>query len=76
MPEFHLDLTDALELGEMLVFIRRWLSGTDRDALAASFARYVGHEAYPLAELRQDLDRFAFLLGASDGEELLGMPEA
>jgi hypothetical protein len=31
-----------------------------------------GHPAYGLDELRGDLERFAFLLGGSDGEQLFG----
>jgi hypothetical protein len=75
MPDYQLETADALELGELLVFLRKWLSGADRDQLATSFTRFVGHDAYPLAELCQDLDRFAFLLGASDGEKFLGADE-
>jgi hypothetical protein len=32
----------------------------------------VGHPAYNVGELRQDLDRFTFLLGGDDGESLFG----
>jgi len=31
-----------------------------------------GHPAYGLNELRSDLERFVFLLGGSDGEDLFG----
>ena len=34
--------------------------------------QFVGHPAYGLAQLRGDLERFAFLLGGSDGEQLFG----
>jgi hypothetical protein len=71
VPEFRLDVTDAVELGEMLVFLRRWLDGADRDVLAASFNRFVGHPDFLIVDLRLDLGRFAFLFGASDGQELL-----
>jgi len=40
--------------------------------LAASLAAFVGHPAYGLDELHSDLERFVFLLGGSDGEELFG----
>ena len=43
-----------------------------RPRLAASFEEFVGHPAYGLNELRTDLERFAFLLGGSDGEQLFG----
>ena len=32
----------------------------------------VGHPAYGLHALRTDLDRFTFLLGGTDGEDLFG----
>ncbi len=37
-----------------------------------SFAAFVGHPAYTTGTLCADLHRFAFLLGASDGEKLFG----
>ena len=40
--------------------------------LGASLEQFVGHPAYNVGELRQDLDRFTFLLGADDGESLFG----
>jgi hypothetical protein len=74
MPEVKLDATDAAELAEMLQFLSEWL---DRDPgrLGASLAQFVGHPAYGLPQLRQDLERFAFLLGGSDGEQLFGPQE-
>jgi hypothetical protein len=39
---------------------------------AVSLAEFVGHPTYGLAQLRGDLERFAFLLGGSDGEQLFG----
>ncbi len=47
---------------------------TDRDPgrLAASLEEFAGHPAYNVAQLREDLERFVFLLGSSDGEELFG----
>jgi len=71
MPEVRLDVTDAAELAEMLQFLTGWL---DRDPvrLAASLEQFVGHPAYGITQLHQDLDRFVFLLGGSDGEPLFG----
>jgi hypothetical protein len=68
---FVRDVPDAAELAEMLQFLSQWL---DRDParLGASLAEYVDHPAYGLAQLRQDLERFAFLPGGSDGEPLFG----
>jgi hypothetical protein len=39
---------------------------------AASLEDFVGHPAYGITQLRDDLERFAFLLGGSDGEPLFG----
>ena len=71
MPEVRLDVTDAAELAEMLQFLTSWLA-SDPARLTASFEEYVGHPAYGIGKLRQDLERFAFLLGGSDGESLFG----
>jgi hypothetical protein len=35
-------------------------------------ADFAGHPAYGLDELRSDQERFVFLLGGSDGEQLFG----
>jgi hypothetical protein len=69
-----LDLADAAELAEMPGFIAGWLSGSQKQALASSLAASVGHPACNIETLCADLHRFAFLLGASDGEELFGEP--
>jgi hypothetical protein len=70
MPEVRPDATDAAELAEMLQFLVGWL---DRDParLAASLAQFVGHPAYGIGQLCDDLARFAFLLGG-DEEPLFG----
>jgi hypothetical protein len=49
-------------------------SGWPRDPgrLGASLEEFVGHPAYNVGELRQDLHRFTFLLGGDDGESLFG----
>ena len=69
-----LDPADAAELTETLQFIARWLA-SDSAQLTSSLLDYVGHPAYGPEQLRQDLERFAFLLGGSDGEELFGHDE-
>ena len=74
MPAITLEMGDAAELAEMLTFLAGWLSGSQKQALADSFAAFVGHPAYNTGTLCADLHRFAFLLGASDGEELFGEP--
>jgi hypothetical protein len=72
MPQIRLDTGDAAELAETLTFLAGWLSGSQKQILANSFAAFVGHPAYNTGALCADLHRFAFLLGASDGEELFG----
>ena len=74
MPQVTLDAVDAAELAEMLTFLASWLTGSQKQILADSFAAFVGHPAYDTSSLCADLHRFAFLLGASDGEELFGEP--
>ena len=71
MPAISLDLADALELAELLQFIADWLAA-DPARLSSSLLAYIGHPAYGMDALRCDLDRFAFLLGGNDGENLLG----
>ena len=71
MPELRLDIVDAAELAELLQFLSQWLA-RDRGCLGASLEEFVGHPAYNIGELRQDLNRFTFLLGGDDGESLFG----
>ena len=71
MPDVRLDAVDAAELAELLQFLSRWLA-RDRGRLGALLEQSVGHPAYNVGELRQDLDRFVFLLGGDDGESLFG----
>jgi hypothetical protein len=68
-----LDAADAMELARTLQLISGWLTA-DAAALAPSLLAYIGHPAYGLDALRADLERFTFLLGGSDGEELFGEP--
>jgi hypothetical protein len=74
MPGITLDPVDAAELAETLAFLADWLSGSQKQAIADSFAAFVGHPAYDTGTLCADLHRFVFLLGVSDGEELFGEP--
>lgn len=57
----------ALVAGDNVAAFNGW-----RATPAASLARFAGHPAYGLPQLRQDLERFVFLLGGSDGEPLFG----
>jgi hypothetical protein len=74
-PQPRPDPDDATELGELLNSLDDWLSGTDTTLLAASIRRFVGTDGYDLTELRTDLARFTFLLGADDGTRLFGHDE-
>lgn len=71
MPDVTLDVGDAVELAELLRFFSGWLASAGEE-LAGSLTRFVGTDAYGVAGLRGDLDRFTFLLGGSDGEPLFG----
>jgi hypothetical protein len=74
MTGVTLNATDAAELAEMLQFLADWLQ-RDPGRLGASLEDFVGHPAYNIRQLREDLERFAFLLGGSDGEALFGSPQ-
>jgi hypothetical protein len=65
-----LDAGDAAELAEMLSFLSQWLA-RDPARLSASLEDFAGHPAYGIQHLRNDLDRFVFLLGGSDEEQFL-----
>jgi hypothetical protein len=57
--------SNAAELAEMLQFLTRWLTrGAAR--LAASLEGFAGNPAYGIPQLRDNLERFIFLLGGSD----------
>jgi hypothetical protein len=60
---------DAMELGQLLQFLDDWLA-TDCGPVNESLTRFVDCEAYGVESLRDDLARFTFLLGESDGEGL------
>ena len=60
---------DADELAEMLQFLSDWLA-RDRHHLETSLEGFVGSSAYGTRQLGDDLARFIFLLGGSDGEPL------
>jgi hypothetical protein len=71
VPDTRLNPADAVELGELLQYLADWLA-SDHDRLDASLTRFVGNPAYGLNGLRDDLRRFAFLLGVDDGEWIFG----
>ena len=70
MPGQTLDTGDAAELAEILQFLSDWLAA-DPGRLGASLAGFIGCSAYTSQHLRDDLDRFTFLLGGSDIEQFL-----
>ena len=74
MPDVNLELSDAVELAELLTFLADWLSGSQRQTLADSLTTFVGHPACDVDNLTADLHRFVFLLGLNDGEQLFGEP--
>ncbi len=74
MPGITLDPADAAEIAETPTLLTGWLSGSRKQTLADSFAASIGHPACNTGTLCADLHRFAFLLGASNGEELFGGP--
>jgi hypothetical protein len=74
MPDVNLELSDAVELAELLTFLTDWLSGSQRQTLADSLDTFVGHPGCNVDNLAADLHRFVFLLGLSDGEQLFGEP--
>jgi hypothetical protein len=69
MPSMTLDSADAAELAEMLSFPGHRLA-SDPGRLGASLNAFAGNPAYRIQQLRDDIDRFVFLPGGSDGEEL------
>lgn len=60
--ELSLRDLDALELGELLEFLGDFLT-VEANAIGPALERFC--DGYPLAELRTDLARFAFLLGGN-----------
>ncbi len=70
MPSVTLDVGDAAELAEMLSFLGQRLA-RDPGHLGASLEEFVGNPAYGIQHLRNDLDRFIFLLGGSDSGQFL-----
>jgi hypothetical protein len=74
MSEIRIELSDAIELAELLTFLADWLSASQRQPLTDSFTAFVGHDVFDIDDLRNDLHRFVFLLGLSDGEQLFGEP--
>ena len=70
MPSVTLDASDAAELAEMLSYLSQWLAH-DPTRLGASLENFTASPAYGIQHLRDDLDRYVFLLGGSHGEHFL-----
>ena len=73
MPDVSLDTADATELAELLQFLSDWLA-SDPGRPGPSLREFVGNSACNTPQLRNDLDRFAFLLRGNDGEPLFQAP--
>jgi hypothetical protein len=69
MATIRLATEDAVELAELLQFVKGWITADDQ--AKDSFARFVGTSGYDAADLGSDIDRFTFLLGGNNGEHLL-----
>jgi hypothetical protein len=74
MPDINLELSDAVELAELLTFLADWLSGSQRPTLADNLTAFVGHPGYHIDQPAADIHRFIFLLGLNDGDQLFGEP--
>ena len=74
--QVSLDMTDAMELEQLLGFLAGWMK-SDRDYLAPSLARYLGIdvEGQGPESLVDDFNRLRFLLGATDGEGVFTQDE-
>ena len=62
---------DAFELSELLEFLADWLSHDPAAVLDTSLGRFT-NDGYTVEELRADLARFAFLLGANGEQFVFG----
>jgi hypothetical protein len=63
-PDSSLDPSDIAELAEIMQFLDAWLA-SDHEYLDQSLTHFVGHNAYNVNRLREDLNRFAALLDPS-----------
>jgi hypothetical protein len=45
MPDINLDLSDAIELAELLTFLANWISSSQHQTLTNSLTAFVGHRA-------------------------------
>jgi len=67
-----LDAADAAELAEMLEFLAAFPGGHDHQ-ITPALSQFAS--GYSVADLRADLARFAFLLGATDEQLIFGSGE-
>jgi len=58
-----------MELGQLLQLLDDWLA-TGHEQIGTSLAHVIGIDGYGVETLRDDLARFMFLLGETDGEGL------
>lgn len=72
-----LDMTDAMELEQLLDFVARWMK-FDHEHLVPSLARFLSIEVKGWGgpdSLVRDFAKFRFLLGAIEGEGVF-IPDA
>jgi hypothetical protein len=69
-----LPVNDAAELAEILQSASLTGLCVIPAASAHRWEDFVGHPTYNASQLREDLNRFIFLLGGSEGEALFGPP--
>jgi hypothetical protein len=74
MLDVTIELSDAVELAELLTFLADWFTSNQQPTLADSLTAYIGHDALGVDALAVDLHRFVFLLGLNDGEQLFVEP--
>jgi hypothetical protein len=51
MPDINLELSDAVELTELLTFLADWIFGSQHQTLPDSLTAFVGHRGYQVDEL-------------------------
>jgi hypothetical protein len=71
MPEVKLDAADARRTRRNAAIPHR-MAGARPQRLGAWLAEFAGHPVYGITQLRDDLERFVFVLGGSGGEPSLG----
>lgn len=74
MSEIRIQLSDAVELGELLTFLADRVSSRQEHALADSLTAYIGHAAPGVDELHADLHRFHSCSASATANNSSGSP--